>query len=96
MTSQQILALLNSSQLFKWRRQYRSGLLEAEGGDRSALLPVRISKAAVKTRAQEEAAHPPLARTPGTIIVEFARGRLRIEGAIDATLFGALLEALAG
>ncbi len=86
---------VNSSQLFKWRRQHRRGLLGAERGGGNALLPVRISKA-VKRRGKKEAAHPPVAGTPGIIIVEFARGRLRMEGAIDAALFGELLEALAG
>ena len=82
---------VNSNQLSKWRRQYQLGLLRA-GSHESTLLPVRISDEVFASKSTDQAG----VCTPVTIHIEFARGRMRMEGAVDLTLFGVLLEALAG
>jgi transposase len=81
---------VHPSQVFKWRRAHRSGLLGKRAA--SALLPVRVTDSA-----DEEQKHSnPDAIQHGTIHIEFARARVSIEGWADAATVRAVLECLAG
>ena len=77
---------VNANQVFLWRRQFRKGLLRPATG--SSLLPVRIARNAttVTTRRQ------PDVPANGSILIELASARLRIEGSIDRATLLTVLE----
>ncbi len=85
---------INANQVFTWRRLYQRGQLDA--GSRTAqsteLLPVKI--------ADPPAAHVAMPTTPGavaptgTIQLQLARGRLRVEGLVDPESLRVVLECL--
>lgn len=87
---------INANQVFGWRRLYQRGRL---GGAVPAvpsteLLPVTISDA-------PQAPTPTLAQAPissssptGTIQLQLPRGRLRIEGAVDAEALRVILQCI--
>lgn len=80
------------SQLYKWRRLYRRGLL---GPDQPpVLLPVSIAETTPE-RSRHTSKEVPEAK-PGTICIEFGSVRVFVEGKADATTLGAVLEHLAG
>ncbi len=78
---------VNANQVFSWRRLYQRGRL---GGAVHAvhgaeLLPVTISEPPVGPEPGPAVAAPIPASLPaGTIQLQLPRGRLRIEGAVDA------------
>jgi transposase len=78
---------VNANQVFCWRRKYQRGLLEAAEG-KQALLPVRIT--------DEARAIAYGSRSAGSIEVEMARGRMRLEGAPDPVTLRLVLEQLRG
>ncbi|HWR49661.1 MAG TPA: transposase [Bryobacteraceae bacterium] len=81
---------VNANQVFTWRRQYQRGLL---GGRPAATLPVA---ALVPVTVSDAPARPEPIRgaAPGTIRLQFAKGRLSIEGAVDAASLRVVLECL--
>jgi transposase len=83
---------VHPSQVGKWRRAYRSGLL----GNTSepALLEVRVADR-VEQRETSRASTPKGKQT-GFIHIEFARARVSIDGTADAATVRAVLECLAG
>jgi transposase len=83
---------VHPSQVGKWRRLYRSGLL----GKASAppLLAVRVADA-VELDETSHASKQKGKRT-GSIHIEFARARVSIDGSADAATIRAVLESLAG
>ena len=85
---------VNANQVFGWRRLYQRGRLG--GNTRTAqaveLLPVTISDtpaAPVPTPAAT-----PSSVSPGTIQLQLPRGRLRIEGVVDADCLRVVLNCL--
>ncbi|HEY4152924.1 MAG TPA: transposase [Pseudolysinimonas sp.] len=78
---------VNANQVFLWRRQFRKGLLPPATAE-SSLLPVRIARDTntVPTRRQ------PDVPASGSILIELASARLRIEGSIDRATLLTVLE----
>ncbi len=95
---------VNANQVFYWRKQYQQGLL-GPAPPKAALLPVQISDLVVP-----EPMPTPLARSEaldssrpgtqggltGTIHLELAKAKLRVEGAADPACLRALLDCLLG
>jgi transposase len=94
---------VNANQVFHWRSLYRRGML---GGATAALLPVTVAEAPagesliaarggepVRERAAAAEATSP---TPGTIHIQLAKARVRIEGSADPSTLRAVLKALRG
>jgi transposase len=81
---------VNANQVFHWRRQYRAGWFE-EGKKSTALLPVRITAAAVTSK--RSIASTPATRT-GVIDIDLGHARVRIEGSADPGCVRAALEGL--
>ena len=81
---------VNANQVFLWRNQFRGGLLLPAKSE-SSLLPVRITRniAAVATPAPKDAT-----ATTGSILIELASARLRIEGSVDRATLLTVLEVL--
>ena len=81
---------VNANQIFHWRKLYREGLLADEAEKAAAeWLPVRLSEAS-----PEQPGQAPPAQAGGSIAIELARGRVRIEGAPDAGALRLVLELL--
>ena len=83
---------VNANQVFSWRRLYQRGRL---GGDMRAtqtaeLLPVTISD----SPAAPVATPTPASLPAGAIQLQLPRGRLRIEGTVDANSLRLVLEYL--
>jgi transposase len=83
---------VHPSQIGKWRRLYRSGLLGNASAPR--LLAVRVADA-VEADETSDASKQKGKRT-GSIHIEFARARVSIEGTADGATVRAVLECLAG
>jgi transposase len=74
---------VNTNQLFRWRRDWRDGLLDTADGD-PGLVPVSIA-------GREASA----AAGSGVIEIELAHGaRVRVSGRVDAAALGQVLEIL--
>lgn len=80
---------VNPNVLFLWRRQHREGRLAAQQGRPMRLLPVTLMDGAV--RSQSEAEEPASA---GSLHIELPKGRIWIEGRIDAASLRTVLEIL--
>ena len=83
---------VHPSQVGKWRRLYRSGVLSNEPAP--PLLAVRVAD----TVELDETSHASKqkGKQSGFIHIEFARARVSIEGSADAATVRAVLECLAG
>lgn len=81
---------VNANQIFHWRKLYREGLL-ADDAEKPAAewLPVRLTDAAPEEPRPAQPAH-----ARGAIEVELPRGRVRIEGAAEASTLRLVLELL--
>jgi transposase len=79
---------VNANQVFLWRRQFRKGLLPPATAE-SSLLPVRITRNATTVPARRQPDVP----ANGSILIELASARLRIEGSIDRATLLTVLEA---
>ena len=81
---------VNANQVFLWRNQFHNGLLHPTENE-SSLLPVRLTRnaAPVAKRTRPEAP-----ATAGSIPVELASARLRIEGSVDRATLPTVLEVL--
>jgi transposase len=80
---------VNANQVFAWRKLYREGQLDVDGGE--ALLPVRVSEPGKKRR---RPSGRPVSRVTGIIDIDLGHARLRIQGAADAACVRAALEGL--
>jgi len=83
---------INSNQLFKWRRQYRKGELEAS--QQSKLLPVKVVSEPVgakHARGRKPNANP---QRRGIIDIDLGHARVRIEGAADVDCVRSAIESL--
>ena|ERR1043166_3995237 len=87
---------VNANQLFTWRRLYRQGRLGKGVSELPALLPVNIEPPTAATRPNAEKPGAPLDRVSaaGCIEVELAGGRLRVQGAVDASALRCVIELL--
>jgi len=83
---------VHPSQIRKWRRLYRSGLLG--NASAPALLAVRIAEG--MEHEETSLGSKPKGNQVGIIHIELARARVSIEGAADAATVRAVLESLAG
>ena len=83
---------VHPSQIRRWRRLYRSGLLG--NASAPALLAVRIAEDV--EHHEKEPGSKPKCNPVGIIHIELARARVSIEGAADAATVRAVLESLAG
>ena len=80
---------VNANQVFRWRKLYREGLLEAEfEKPASEWLPVRLADITTEAPRTNPAA------PPSGIDVELAGGRLRVEGPADPPTLRLLVELL--
>lgn len=83
---------VHPSQVGRWRRAYRSGLLGRASGP--ALLAVRVTDGVEQDETSERSKEN--GKGAGVIHIEFVRARVSIEGTADAGLVRAVLECLAG
>ncbi len=81
---------VNANQVFAWRKLYREGQLEVDGGE-NALLPVRVNNAP-KKRGRPSVKRA--AAVTGIIDIDLGHARLRIQGADDPACVRAALEVL--
>lgn len=81
---------VNANQIFRWRKLYREGRLEAEPD--TALVPVRVSEAVEKV---ERRAGVRRAAAAGIIDIDLGYARVRIEGAADPDCVRAAIQGLA-
>jgi transposase len=82
---------VNANQLFKWRRLYQQGRLEAEPSS-GTLLPVKISGIIQTDRPASRRKTRP--RRTGIIDIDLGHARVRIEGTADPACVRAALEGL--
>lgn len=78
---------VNPNVLFLWRRQHREGRLTAQDGGPMRLLPVTVMDAPVVS--EVDAGEP---AGSGSLHIELPKGRIWIEGRIDATSLRTVLE----
>ena len=83
---------VHPSQVGRWRRAYRSGLLGS--ASTPALLAVRVTDAVEQDGTSQRTKEQ--GKRAGIIHIEFARARVSIEGTADAGTVRAVLECLAG
>jgi transposase len=86
---------VNANQVFKWRKQYREGRLDAAptSSTSSTLLPVKVSDLLPVVR-PAVARRRVNTRRSGIIDIDLGHARVRIEGAIDPECVRAALESL--
>src|SRR5215831_18184940 len=80
---------VNANQVFKWRRQYKQGRLEADAA--TTLLPVKVSDVIATVRPTRRKS---TARKSGIIDVDLGHARVRIDGAADPDCVRATIEGL--
>jgi transposase len=82
---------VNANMVFKWRRQYRAGLLGAEAG--TTFLPVAVKMVPGETApATAEASRP--AVSGGTIEIVIGDAVVRVQGKVDARLLRTVVQSL--
>jgi transposase len=83
---------VNANQVFKWRREYRSGQLVEAGTATALMLPVHVGEASVELTAP---VYPEPATPTGAIHIELpGRATISIEHGADRTLLQMILESL--
>ena len=92
---------INVNMLFRWRRQYRAGLLEAVPAAAVKFLPVHMvadrPDSAIDRPREMDASSPVIGNSAsacGFIQITLAHASVRIEGAADAATVQAVLLAL--
>ena len=78
---------VNANQVFYWRKLYREGRLGSTAATK--LLAVKVAD-----ERSMEAKDDGLARRWGTMEIQFAKGTLRIAGAVDVVALRAAIECL--
>jgi transposase len=87
---------VNANQVFLWRRLHQKGKLQARGRT-DGLIPVRVKDAAANIPSvRSKADFKPGTIGTGSIQIELASARLRIEGTVDRGTLLAVLECLQG
>ena len=86
---------VNTNQVFQWRRQYREGWFDEPTDKATALVPVKLTKAAGQSLiATRRRSKPGGSTASGFIDIELGHARVRIEGAADPDCVRAALEGL--
>jgi transposase len=88
---------VNANQVFSWRRLYRCERLggAVAAAPRTELLPVTISDLPLApTAGGRTPAASPVSLPTGTIQLQLPRGRLRVEGAVDAESLRLVLQCM--
>jgi transposase len=85
---------VNANQVFLWRRLHQKGKLQARGRT-EGLIPVRVKDTGANIPPVRGKADSKLSNSPtGSIQIELALARLRIEGTVDRATLSAVLECL--
>lgn len=83
---------VNANQVFKWRRLYQAGRLEARPESAVQLLPVRVAEEREGLKSEMVAATLP---SVGSIHIELpSRVRIKLDGHVDAAMVRLVLESL--
>ena len=88
---------LNPNMVFKWRREYRAGLLSNGGAEATVLLPVTLPTEvkAEASKAPAVAANPEgPARDAASIEIELNGARVRLTGRVDPVQLRLVLRCL--
>jgi|SRR5580698_791368 transposase len=87
---------VNANQVFKWRQDYRSGLLVEAEGTATALIPVVMASASSDVDVEMAAPASPDPATPaGAIHIDLpGRASISVEHGSDAALLRMILESL--
>lgn len=85
---------INANQVFTWRKQYREGVLGAQGKAAVELVPVTLVAGADPTRVSAVAKAASARTSPGRLWLESPKGCLSIEGQPDAATLRLVLEHL--
>jgi len=87
---------VNANMVFKWRREYRAGLLDDIAEARTTLLPVVLTEASSMVVPAAPAAAT--ARTPATassaVEIIFADAVVRVHEGVDAALLRTIFQSL--
>ncbi|MDY7548207.1 transposase [Glaciimonas sp. CA11.2] len=78
---------LNANQVFAWRKLFHVGAFDTQ----STLLPVVLSD---PLQIDTQPAFTSTAVSPGVIILEVGKARLRLEGVVDSGMLALLLDRL--
>ena len=87
---------VNPNQVFKWRQDYRSGLLLGAGETATALIPVVVAPASSDADVEMAMPSSPVPATPaGAIHIDLlGRASISVEHGADAALLRMILESL--
>lgn len=86
-----------ANQVFHWRKLYREGRLSnTEQATASELVAVRVLEQPQKSNAEQGTKQLTVTPSLGMIQIESGKGRLCIQGAVDATTLRVVLERLLG
>ena len=87
---------VNANQVFKWRQDYRSGLLLGAGETATALIPVVVAPASSDADVEMAMPSSPVPATPtGAIHIDLpGRASISVERGADGTLLRTILESL--
>jgi transposase-like protein len=90
------VAGVNANQVFKWRQDYRSGLLAEAGQIATSLVPVVVTETSSDTDVEPSIAISPMPETPAGVIHIDVPGRasIRVERGADSALLRTILESL--
>ena len=82
---------VNTNMVFKWRRDFRAGLLDIEPQGPATLLPVSLAPTPPR---KAGAAAAPIPHSAGLIEIAIADALVRVQGDIDAVLLKTVFESL--
>jgi transposase len=87
---------VNANQVFKWRQDYRSGLLQEGGESATALIPVVVASGSSGVDVEMAVPASPVPATPaGAIHIDMpGRASISVEHGADSALLRMILESL--
>jgi transposase len=87
---------VNANQVFKWRQDYRSGLLQEGGETATALIPVVVASGSSDVDVEMAVPASPVPAAPaGAIHIDMpGRASISVEHGADAALLRMILESL--
>jgi transposase len=84
---------VNANMVFKWRREYRAGLLDDMPDARTTLLPVVLAEASPMAAPTAATARAPATASIGVEII-FADAVVRVHEGVDAALLRTIFQSL--
>lgn len=81
---------VNANMVFKWRRDFRAGLLDIKAQAPATLLPMTLSRAPSQRASAVSA--PPIPNGVGMIEIAIAHALVRVRGGVDAVLLKTVIE----